>query len=162
MKKHHNGGIMPLFIIMLCFVFAVSASALILLGMNIYRDISHQGMSGHAQRTSMAYIATKLRHMDAKGQVEVGDYNGVSALYLYEDYEGIAYVTVIYQWDGALRETFCRRGLEIAPENGTRIADADFLEFSMISQNVISVHCDTAEGSSSMLLNLRSSKEGPL
>lgn len=151
---------MPLFIITLCFVFAVSASALILLGINVYRDISRQGMSGHAERTSMAYIATKLRHMDTHGQVEVGDYSGVSALYLHEDYEGIAYVTVIYQWDGALREIFCKRGLEMKPEDGTKIVEADFLEFNMVSQNVISVYCDTEGGTSSMLLNVRSSKEG--
>ena len=47
-----------------------------------------------ADRVSLSYITAKIHGSDAAGQVEAGSFGDGDALFLYQEYDGIAYETL--------------------------------------------------------------------
>lgn len=94
-------------------MFAISALVLINVGMQVYKNIVLANHDNFKLRTSLAYIATKVRQNDVEGMVSVQEANGVRMLVLSEDIGGEKYNTCIYYYDGYLCELIQKEGFEI-------------------------------------------------
>ena len=84
-----------------------------------------------ADRVSLSYITAKIHGSDAAGQVEAGSFGDGDALFLYQEYDGIAYETILYVYDGQLMEMLCERGWEQDPEFGEAVCPARSLEVGL-------------------------------
>lgn len=90
-------------------IFAVSALFLVNVGMQVYKNIVVANNDNFELRTSLAYVATKVRQADAMGMVKLCEKDGVEVLVLGEENEDGAFETCLYFWDGYLYEHFMEK-----------------------------------------------------
>lgn len=116
-----------LFTLALFCVFAASALMVVLIGANVYKSTVEQMDENFGGRTSLTYVATKIRQNDLAGGIRVTELGGVPALVLDQTVEGAVYQTWIYHYDGALREVFVSaENAPTSPDGDAIIEVADF------------------------------------
>lgn len=125
-------------LIMFC-AFAASLLAVLMLGANAYKSITEMSRKGYDERACLSYVWTKVKNGDEAGYVKVGDFCGLSSLYIYEDYDGVMYQTVIYAYDRRLYELFCETGIDLSPEDGTPILKTESIRFEQLENGLIKV-----------------------
>ena len=140
------------FVLIVFCVFAVSVLTVLMLGARTYSHITGLTREESAERTVLSYIWTKVRNGDEAGSVSAGDFHGLQALRIDEEFDGIRYRTVIYHYDGWVLELFSEEGLEFYPEDGVRIIAATDLGFAELEYGLIRV----SAGTRSLLISPRS------
>ena len=115
-------------------VFTVSMLMVLLTGADGYRKISEGMESQFSERTCLSYLVTKIRHYDslnAEGVNNIGivDFEGVSAIALDEDIDGMLFTTLVYFYDGHLYELFALKDCGLYPEDGLPILAVDDIRF---------------------------------
>lgn len=117
-------------LILLC-VFALGSLLLVVLGANVYKNISQNVDSNFQLRTTLSYITTKVRQNDDINAIKIIEKEGVSVLVL-ESFDGIeASETWIYEHQGSLCEVYIAKGTEFRLEDGLAIIPSHGLEMSM-------------------------------
>lgn len=144
-KKHEISG---LFALLLFGVFAVCILSVLLTGADVYHKLTERDRETYDMRTCTQYIATKVRQTQSGALVDVTDFGGVDALTLYEDIEGIRFVTRIYCCDGWLRELFTWGEGEYYPQDGEKILEASALSAS-IEDGMLNVEITNTAGENS-------------
>lgn len=105
-------------------IFAVSALFLVNIGVQVYKNVVIANNDNFELRTSLSYMATKVRQADCAGMVEIRDMDGVSVLVLGEENEDGAFETYLYFWDGYLYEHFMEKGGYFEPGYGMETFEA--------------------------------------
>lgn len=157
MRKGHTIDIV--FVLLLFCIFAASVLLVLLTGAGTYQGIAESMENHYQERTCINYIATKIRHYDTEGSVELVDGTGDAAikLKLSETIDGTAYNTFIYYYNGMVMELFTEEGLEIDAGGGFEIIEAEGITFEMASDNLLRIECTGAGGTSAELfVSLRS------
>ncbi|NLF79900.1 MAG: DUF4860 domain-containing protein [Clostridia bacterium] len=133
--------------------FTAAILLVLMLGAHIYQGISDRNSANADQRLAISYIETKLRHSDTLDGVYLGSFQGyeelnaISTLYLEEDYGDSVYHTMIYCYDGWIRELYCEKGLQFTPDAGMKILPAQSLDFENNAQTgLISIICVDSQG----------------
>ena len=144
------------FVLLIFCFFATSVFLVLMLAGSTYSNITQMSSEGHNERVVMSYIRTKIRNTDDVGSIAVQDFEGISALYLVEILDGRDFVTLIYLYDGWVRELFFERGEERAPSTGVPFFETDYLSFTNVDGGLIHV----GVGDRSMLLYPRSTDTG--
>ena len=126
MKVQH--GMQGAFIFVLLGLFALMSTLLVLLGTQMYRATVDRATVNNESRVLSAYVRGMVRAEDARGAVSVEDVNGVKALALREDIDGVGYVTWIYQYGDELLEQFTEEAYEFDPEAGTEVCPVSSFE----------------------------------
>lgn len=114
-----------------CF-FSISVLMTLMFGGTVYKNIVEKSQEGYNERICLSYIWTKVKRGDEAGMVTTGDFCGQSALFIDEEFDGVRYRTVIYLYDGWVRELFSEEGLEFSPEDGTPVIEAETLAFEWL------------------------------
>ena len=140
------------FTLILFGVFAVSVLLVLLAGAGVYQDIAARMERQYEERTCLSYLDAKVRHYDAAGQVVVEMLDECQALALYEEIEGVRYKTLIYCYDGYVRELFFEDGLAFQAEDGQRVLLAQDLSFRWAQTNLLQIVCTTAGGEEAELM----------
>lgn len=107
---------------LLLVLFSILSLMLVLSGANVYRGVLQDTGQNHTARSSLSYVANKARQYNTKDGIFVEERDGLSTLVLRETLEGVGYETLIYSYEGEIRESFLREGMEFNPENGMMIA----------------------------------------
>lgn len=141
MSKTQRGGVAVIFQLLLCCIFLICLLAVLLMGTDVYKGVASLSEDGYGGRTCLAYIEAKLRSADSEDCIRVGQFADVSALFLSEYYDDDEYVTVIYCYEGQLYELFTAADVELGPEAGEAIMEAESLEFSE-ENGLVTVTCD--------------------
>ena len=110
-----------LFTLALFGVFAISALLVAVLGAGVYRESVRSMDENFSVQTSLGYVSEKLRQNDLAGGVELGEVDGLPALVLHQTFGGQRYRTMIYEYDGFLRELFTRSDVSASPGQGREI-----------------------------------------
>ena len=106
-------------------MFALFSLFLVVIGAKVYRDLAFAGSENAEIRSAFSYVANKVRMSGGlAGAAHVENREGTAVLSLRESYDGAEYETVIYYYDGALREYFGPLGQRFMPQAGERIAEA--------------------------------------
>ena len=110
--------------LMLACVFGATMLLSIATGAGVYRRVVDRVEQGSAQRVGLTYISAKIHSYDGVNAVRAGSFGGVDAVYLTEELDGVAYDTILYVYDGYLRELLCEQGSELTPGDGEVITEA--------------------------------------
>ena len=119
-KRKHAVNL--LFTITLLGVFALTAIFVATMGARIYANSAEQMQANFDTRTSLVYIAEKIRQCPPPGYA-VGSVDGQDALVLREAVDGEAYETRIFVRDGKLRELVTTAGDDVTGMEGEAIMD---------------------------------------
>ena len=154
-KKNSMGGVLVLLVFA---VFVVSVMLVLLTGADVVQKLNRRDRSSYEQRTLIQYLTTRIRQADARDMVSVRDFDGQDALVLSQDIEDVRYETLVYCWDGYLRELFIEEGLEIDAAFGEMILPAADVQFEDCGTYILA-DITMADGTQqSMMLTLRAER----
>jgi hypothetical protein len=145
MKRPHSVDLV--FALALLGVFAASMLLALLAGARVYRGVADRLEESYAERSCLSYVAAKLRHADTAGAVSLIPFGDGDALLLTETIDGDEYGTVIYLYQGMVRELFTQMPLAFGPETGSEVLPAQSLRFAWLSGNLLRVECRGEGGS---------------
>jgi len=128
----------------------------LMLSANTYESVTELSRDGYTEHSILSYIWTKVKNSDNAGQIYVGEFHGLSALYIDEELGQIEYRTTVYQYNGWIYELFCERDLDFDPEDGAQIIKLDDLTFQELENGLIKV----SSGVSDLLIFPRSAASG--
>lgn len=151
-KKHNMDGVL---VLLLLAVFMVSVLLVLLTGADVVQKLSARDAVSYDRRTAAQYLTTRVRQGDAAGQIDVRDFDGCDALVLTETYDGIPYETLVYCYDGALRELFREAGLEQEPAYGEEVLPAAALEIGQEDARLTLTITAEDGGTETLILHLR-------
>ena len=151
-KMSRGRSIDTIFVLIVFSIFAISILMVLMLGASIYRNINDISNDGQSEHTALSYIWTKTKNFDEAGSVHVGDFQGVSALFIDELLGDTYYRTAIYHYDGWLCELFSEAALEFSPRDGVRVIQVNEMRFESVDNGLIRA----TTGVKSLLLSPRS------
>lgn len=121
-----GGGLRSILVVVLCALFFLMAMGITLLGSGIYRDTVSVSDQNFTCRTALSYLVNQVRRGDVEDGVTTGSFGGGDAIFLRE----MGYVTILYCYDGQLRELFMEDGLGLLPEDGMVVMPLESLTLS--------------------------------
>ncbi len=108
----------------LCALFFLLAVGVVALSSGVYRGVAAAADRNFTQRTALSYLVNQVRRGDRAGGVILGSFGGGDALFLNEG----GFTTVLYCYDGQLRELYAEDGLALTPGDGVAILPLAALE----------------------------------
>lgn len=160
MSRSH--AISQAFVFLLLGVFAVFSTLMVLLSAQMYRGTVDQTDRHNAHRVLFSYVNNVVRSNDSADTVSVQRRGDVDMLVFGWDIDGERYETMVYCYDGALRELFVAADQEFEPGYGEVICEAGQFEPALHS-NLLSVRVVDGTGVEDTLhIALRCSQEGAL
>ncbi|MCL2004152.1 MAG: DUF4860 domain-containing protein [Oscillospiraceae bacterium] len=133
-------------------VFILSVFTALILGVGAYQNITRASRSGYDERLCLSYIWTKVKTGDEAGKVYTGEFHGLPALFIDEEYGGGTHHTVIYHYDGWVYELFAEAGHDHLPRDGIPVVRNESLLPEQLGNGLIRI----SAGEESMVLSLRS------
>lgn len=128
-KTVRRGALSGVVILVPLMIFALLAMLLITMGISVYSGVINGSEENYSRRTAVSYISNRVRRADRAGSVTLGEYGGSDALLIGNEYNDTAYVTIIYYYNGYIRELFCKADAEIDVNGGASLMPAK--EFSI-------------------------------
>ena len=126
-SKFHS--IDTLFVLLLFALFVTIALFITVSGASAYRSSARQMDERFNRQTCINYITAKIRANNEADKIGIGELDGISALCITDNFDGIKYVTYIYQYDGMVRELFCNAEISLPPSSGSALTEANGLSF---------------------------------
>ncbi|MBR3561640.1 MAG: DUF4860 domain-containing protein [Oscillospiraceae bacterium] len=105
-------------------VFGATLLLSLIAGAGVYRRVADRTETGANTRVGLTYLTAKIHSYDNADAVYAGTFGGADAVYLLQEMDGLTYETILYVYDGQLRELLCERGWELEPEDGETITEA--------------------------------------
>lgn len=137
-------------------VFAISALLLLNVGVRVYKNITLSNAENFKLRTSLSYVATKVRQSDETGLIRYTEKEGVGVLSLLEKLEDGNYETLIYYYDGSLRELYQEEGAQLSLDIGTPIVEAASFRMDVSEEGSITMEVENGNGGRETLrINVR-------
>jgi len=155
-KKSNISGLLVLLVFA---AFMISVLLVLLTGADVVQKLTARDQSSFDHRTAAQYITTRTRQADGAGMVSVRSYGGQDALVLSEDIEGTMYETLVYCYDGYLREMFAEAGMELDAEFGEKILPMRSFRIKDCNTYLLA-ELDLSDGQTeTVLLHLRTERE---
>jgi len=157
-KKHHTDYFM---VLALFSVYAICALLLAAIGATVYRDTATVMKHNYDERTSILYVAEKVRQNDAEGAVRIERFAQGDALVFIEPVDGQEYETWLYVQNDVLYEAFVASPNEPDPVFGQPIMPMQSMLIDMdgLSERSFAVTFVTVDGrTTSLHLTLDSHK----
>lgn len=124
-KKAFMAGLISM--VFLLGIFAVASLFLINIGVQVYKNVVIANNDNFELRTSLSYLATRVRQADQTGMVEIREEDGIKILVLGEENEDGEFETCLYFWDGLLYEHFMEKGGYFEPGYGMETFEVESL-----------------------------------
>lgn len=135
-----------LFTLSLFGVFTICALIVAAIGVQVYQYTVSNMENNYTVRTSLTYVAEKIRQHDEAGGVRIGQIGGAEALLLNEEYDGVAYTTYIYAWEQELHELFIREDREAKPEDGQSVMPVTYFSVTEPVSGTFLLSCKGQSG----------------
>lgn len=130
--NHTSRGLRSALILILCGLYFVLAMGITLLASGVYRDTVESADRNYAQRTALSYLINQVRRSDTDGSVAVGSFGESDALVLRDG----PYVTILYCYDGQLRELYTEEGSGLTAQDGLPILPLASLTLSFTESGI--------------------------
>jgi hypothetical protein len=138
--------------------FAIAALVLSNIGIQVYKNVVLANDENFELRTSLNYVATKVRQKDTADSVRMEDKEGTKVLVLDYESNGSINETLIYFYDGYLREHITEAGADYSLDFGFEMIEIS--DFNMyIEGNCLYMTAENSVGDrEQMILSLRSGR----
>jgi hypothetical protein len=90
-------------------------------------------------RTSLSYVATKIRQTDTVGYPKMEQKDGVDVLVLGEEIEGNMFETLIFHKDGSLYEIYQEAGAEYELEYGQETMEIEKFTMQLTNSGMVTL-----------------------
>jgi hypothetical protein len=149
-----------IFILSLLCIFAIGSLLVVVLGANIYKEITSSMDSNFQFRTPLSYISTKVRQNDDYQSVRVEEKEGTDALVLSRTDGGEICETWIYEYDQSLCEVYITKGTSFQLADGIAMIPSYGLEISL-ENNLLKLQAKDQQGMArSLTISLRTQQGG--
>lgn len=118
-----NSRVAALPVLALGALFLTLAMGLALLAGSVYRQIVESGDTLAIRRTALSYLVGQVRRADRADSLAAGTFGASDALFVHEN----GYVTILYVYDGQLRELYMEEGTGLSPADGLAITPLESL-----------------------------------
>ena len=108
--------------LMVLLVFALCIMMVLLMGTRVYRQLLDKGAAAFTDRMSGRYLTTRVHQAES---ISVEDFEGCTALVIPEVADGENYNTLVYWYDGYIRELYCVEGAQLYPEDGEKVLETE-------------------------------------
>lgn len=126
-------------------VFAVGSLVLCNVGIRVYKNIVVNNNENFKQRTSLLYMATKIRQYDRADAVSMKEIDGTNVLVLQEP-DNTEYETYIYFQDGVIKELLTEKANPAELNAGLKVVEVADFQMSMSENNQLHMASVDAEG----------------
>ena len=114
--------------LLLCAMFFLLCATLTLSGGRLYAQTADASSVNYQSRTALSYLVNQIRQGDrVDGGIAVTSFGGQDAVCIREQLEGCSFLTLLYCYDGQLRELFMEEGTGLQPGDGTPLLPLDGL-----------------------------------
>ena len=137
-------------------LFAALSLIIVIMSAKAYKTISGNADVNNAIRTTLSYVAGKVRAYDSVDSVSVENTKEGNMLVLSEWIDGKEYETYIYFRDGMIREYFTRANRSWNPDLGDALVEAAGLDFSLYDRLLVVTVTDQKGAEHSLRLYLQS------
>ena len=149
-----GSAISGLFTMLLFLVFVLCALFSVLMGSQVYENITKRSDENFSGTTALSYIANKIRQGDRQDGVDIIEVDDTSVLQLKQKIGEETYHTWIYWKDGSIRELFTDENSGLGLEDGLEILECSGLSMEKKGSSIILQ--TQGEGAASLKLSLRS------
>lgn len=125
-----------LFTMALFGVFAVTACFILLIGADIYQSTASNLGENSDAVTTMTYISEKIRQGDEADALSIETIENKQVLALSSEINDTAYATYIYEWEGQLKELYCRKDTSISLSGGETISTISSFEIEQVQDSL--------------------------
>ena len=132
-------------------MFVLLSIGTLILGVSIYNHANMISIGNHEQRTALSYITNQVRLNDAVDNIDIKLFHNINALTLNQEIDGSVYQTLLYCYNGQLREIFTEEGIEHEPDSGVIIMPLESLNFESYG-NAIKISLENPSGSKESIL----------
>ena len=115
-------------------------------GASVYRRVADRVEESAADRVSLSYITAKIHSSDVAGMVKTRPYGDGDGIFLYQEFEGVTYETILYVYDGYLMEMLCETAWELDPEFGELVSEARNLTVDQPAPGLLRLMLTDADG----------------
>lgn len=126
MTRHRSVDTLAALLLLLLYLSV--ATAALLCGVQVWNGAEDCMQQNFTLQTPLSYLAGKARQSDSFHIDPFAD--GTQALAFDAEWEGEAYITRLYCYDGALYELFTPEDIVLAPADGTRLMEGGTMVFS--------------------------------
>ncbi len=158
-KEQYEYKINRLLALLLFAIYAVCILLVLLTGANLYKKLTLKNQNSYAQRTAIQYFTTRVRQNDKADAIDVCQFGEADALILKEQIQGKEYETLIYCYDGYLREIFSSSVKTFSPKDGNIIIEMKSLILEKENGTIYAEITDQEGTVQRVELLLRSGKE---
>lgn len=123
-KKRNRGWIINLVcVLMVLCMFSIASLMLISVGVGVYKNITVSNLENFKLRTSLSFVAAKVRQADCENNVYLEHEKDTDMLVMDSMVDDVVYETRIYFHDGKLYELYQEKGCEYSLNGGQEIAE---------------------------------------
>lgn len=151
-KKHSKSWIIHIICILAILgIFAISSLLLVNVGVQVYKNIVLNNTENFKLRTSLSFVATKIRQFDEKDAITVEERQGTPVLVLKEEVDGIVYHTMIYFYEGKLCELYQEEGAEQELSYGQEVTEINEFIIEQPKDNLVKLTAKDIDGETESL-----------
>ncbi len=133
-------------------VFILASLMLVNVGIGAYKNIVLTTNDNFQLRTSLSYVATKVRQTDTVNLLYIEEKEGVSVLVLGEEIDGERYETLIYPYKGYLCELYREAGMDYDLSYGVPAIEIDQFHIMLTDDGLLQMVARNKAGESEELL----------
>ena len=146
-----------IFIMLLFFLFALTAFVLIMIGVRQYKATANVMDYNYEIRTVTSYLREKTRQNSSNSSISIETIDGTNALCLKNTLNNTIYNTYIYYYDGSLREMYIQEGTPFTLNLGQQIVTISGFDMDKTDDGLIVVTIsDSFGGTTDMYLSANS------
>ena len=146
-----------IFIMLLFFLFALTAFVLIMIGVRQYKATANAMDYNYEIRTVTSYLREKTRQNSSNSSISIENITGTNALCLKSTIKDNVYNTYIYYYDGSLREMYIQDGTSFTLNLGQQIVTISGFDMVKTDDGLIIVTIsDSFGGTTDMYLSSNS------
>lgn len=142
LQKNTVNMIAYIFRFSLLSVFIIGLLSLTIVGVSSYRSINERVDNAYNARSSLSYVATKIRQNDRADAISITRLDNTPVLVLSEGIDGKIYETRIYSYQNNLYEDFSESKRELTLGKGQIITPAKSFDVRFIADRLIKISLD--------------------
>lgn len=156
MRSRNRHLIDIIFALSLFCLFTISGLVAVILGADVYKDITDKTTENYNLRTSLIYLGEKVRTGDSTEALSIKTVDGNDALVISETVGDARYETWFFVSNGSLREVTLSEGVTAKAGDGQAVFELSEFKAEYLNENLIKITVQTASGDTrSLILSLR-------